>query len=125
MKYLNECNEKRRIIAKRYIQGLKNLPITLPCLRENELHAMHLFVIECEDRDNLLRFLRSKNIGAALHYSKPVHLQKAYAHRIEGSMDLKATENFYKKNLTLPIFPELSLESVNTIISNIKDWKKF
>ena len=125
LKYLNECNEKRRIIAKRYIQGLKNLPITLPSLRENELHAMHLFVIECEDRDNLFRFLRSKNIGAALHYSKPVHLQKAYAHRIEGSMDLTATENFYKKNLTLPIFPELSLESVNTIISNIKDWKKF
>ena len=125
LKYLNEGNKKRRIIAKRYIQGLKNLPLILPSQKVNELHAMHLFVIESENRNNLLRFLRSKNIGAALHYSKPVHHQKAYADRIAGSEDLKVTENFYKKNLTLPIFPELSLESVDMIISTIQDWRKF
>ena len=74
------------------------------------------------NRDNLPGFLRSKNIEQ--HYIIPNRSpSKAYARRIEVK-DLTATENFYK-NLTLPPFPELSLESVDMIISIIQDWRNF
>ena len=61
---------------------LKDLPITLPALSETELHAMHLYVIEYDRRDELMEYLRSHQIGASLHYPLAVHQHAAYAHRI-------------------------------------------
>ena len=115
--HLAEDNNKRREIALRYNEGFKDLPITLPALAENELHAMHLYVIECEKRDELLEYLRSKGIGASLHYTLAAHQHAAYADRFRGGDDLPVTEHFYKKNLTLPMFPKLSEDHVDHIIN--------
>ena len=122
LKYLSQDNEKRRSIAQRYNRAFKNLPISLPSQNTNELHAMHLYVIECEKRDKLLDHLRSKKVGASLHYPLPVHKQAAYANRIRGGDDLSATEHFYQKNLTLPMFPELNEEKIEHIISSVISW---
>jgi dTDP-4-amino-4,6-dideoxygalactose transaminase len=48
LKHLADDNAKRRAIALRYNKGFKDLPITLPALADTELHAMHLYVIECD-----------------------------------------------------------------------------
>jgi dTDP-4-amino-4,6-dideoxygalactose transaminase len=120
--HLAEDNNKRREIALRYNEGFKDLPITLPALTENELHAMHLYVIECEKRDKLLDYLRSKGIGASLHYPLAVHQHAAYADRVRGGDDLPVTEHFYQKNLTLPMFPQLSEDHVDHIINSVINW---
>ena len=52
LSHLSNDNEKRRLIAQRYNQAFQVLPITLPSQKTNELHAMHLYVIECERRMN-------------------------------------------------------------------------
>jgi dTDP-4-amino-4,6-dideoxygalactose transaminase len=83
---------------------------------------MHLYVIECENRDSLLKYLRNLGIGANLHYALPVHKHTAYSERIRGGGELPHTEAFYKKNLTLPIFPELTQESIDTISSGVQGW---
>jgi len=122
LKYLSEDNEKRRQIAVQYDQAFRDLPITLPKHKEKQKHAMHLYVIECEERDKLLIHLREKNIGANLHYPLPVHQHKAYQKRIRGSDELPATEAFYKRHLTLPLFPELPQESIDWITDCIRNW---
>lgn len=78
LKHLSNDNEKRRTIALRYNTAFKDLPLTLPFFPENELHAMHLYVIECEKRDKLLDYLRSKKVGASLHYPLAVHQHASY-----------------------------------------------
>lgn len=83
---------------------------------------MHLYVIECEQRDELLESLRSKKVGASLHYPLAVHQHAAYANRIRGGDDLPMTESFYNKNLTLPMYPELPNEKVEEIITAVKSW---
>ena len=120
--HLVDDNAKRRSIALRYNAAFKDLPVTLPALAETQLHAMHLYVIECDRRNELMEFLRSHQIGASLHYALAVHQHAAYAHRIRGWENLPVTEQFYQRNLTLPMFPELSNDKVEHIISTVQNW---
>jgi len=122
LQHLADDNNKRREIALLYNEGFKELPLTLPALYENELHAMHLYVIECDRRNELMEHLRSHQIGASLHYPMAVHQHAAYADRIRGGDNLPVTDQFYQKNLTLPMFPELSNNKVEHIISTVQNW---
>ena len=120
--HLANDNAKRRAIALRYNEAFKEFPITLPSLKENELHAIHLYVIECDRRNELMEYLRSNQIGASLHYPLAVHQHSAYAHRIRGGDNLPVTNQFYQRNLTLPMYPELSYDAVEHIISTVQNW---
>jgi len=122
LKQLADDNAKRRSIALRYNEGFKELPLTPPALNKNELHAMHLYVIECDRRNELMKHLRSHQIGANLHYPLAVHQHAAYANRIRGWENLHVTERFYQRNLTLPMFAELSNDAVEHIISTVQNW---
>jgi dTDP-4-amino-4,6-dideoxygalactose transaminase len=122
LQHLSDDNAKRRAIALRYNEGFKELPITLPALYENQLHAMHLYVIECDRRNELMEHLRSNQIGASLHYPLAVHQHAAYNNRIRGCENLPLTDQFYQRNLTLPMYPELSNEAVEHIISMVQNW---
>jgi len=122
LQHLADDNAKRREIAIRYNESFKDLPISLPALSEKELHAMHLYVIECDRRDELMEYLRSHQIGASLHYPLAVHQHTAYADRIRGGDALPVTEQFYQRNLTLPMYPELSNDAVEHIISTVQNW---
>ena len=122
LQHLADDNAKRRAIALRYNEAFKDLPITLPALSETELHAMHLYVIECDRRNELMKYLRSHQIGASLHYPLAVHQHAAYAHRIRGWQNLPVTDIFYQRNLTLPMYPELSIDAVEHIISMFQNW---
>ena len=122
LKYLRDGNEKRRKLADLYDDLLVGLPLTRPKRNPNELHSMHLYVIECDERDKLLNHLHERGIGASLHYPLPVHRHQAYEGKIRGADDLPNTEAFYDRNLTLPLFPELQKESVEKIGSEIQTW---
>jgi dTDP-4-amino-4,6-dideoxygalactose transaminase len=122
LKYLAATNEKRRQLAKRYDELLSDLPITLPHRDSQELHAMHLYVVECDQRDELMNHLRDQGIGVSLHDALPVHKHRAYAKRISEAEDLPNTESFYGKNLSLPLYPELSVKSIERIAGAIRAW---
>ena len=122
LQHLADDNAKRRAIALRYNAAFKDLPVTLPSLTETELHAMHLYVVECDRRNELMEYLRSHQIGASLHYPLAVHQHAAYAYRIRGSDDLPVTEQFYQRNLTLPMYSELSKDAVEHIIFMFQTW---
>ena len=120
--YLQSDNEKRRRLADLYDQSLVETPITLPQRKACELHAMHLYVIECDNRNELMSHLRGKGIGASLHYPLPVHMHRAYQGLINKTAPLTNTEAFYQKHLTLPLYPELSDQSVDNITKEIQTW---
>jgi len=122
LKYLPVSNKKRLNIANKYNETLGRLPIKLPLLHENQLHAMHLYVIECDRRDELLSYLRAKGVGASLHYPLAVHQHAAYKSRVRGYNDLQHTEQFYKKHLTLPMFPQLPDDCINLVIRTVNEF---
>jgi dTDP-4-amino-4,6-dideoxygalactose transaminase len=120
LKYLDADNEKRRILAKYYSDNLSNLPIQLPSIRPGVESVFHLFVVQVESRQEVLKYLREKNIFAGIHYALPVHLQPAYQNRIKTAHDMSITEGFIQKIISLPIYPELSINDANKVVGTLK-----
>ena len=122
LKRLSEWTEARRAKADLYSALLKDLDeIRLPRVANGCLPVYHLFVIQIDNRDQVIEALRSKNISTGLHYPIPLHLQKAYAHLNipEGSFPI--AESCSKRLLSLPIFPELTEEQITYVVNSLKE----
>lgn len=117
--FVNQWNERRLRIAERYTNGLKNM-VKTPTVRDEAKHVFHLYVIQVDDRDQLKTYLDERGIHCLIHYPIPAHLQKAYSHLGYRVGDLPATESAAKKILSLPMFPELTNDQVDEVISAIK-----
>ena len=115
LKYLDSDNQKRRNIAKIYHDELSSLPLVLPKTRSNDESVFHLFVIQVANQQNLLSFLKQKDIMAGVHYPLPVHLHPAYIGRVLSSKNLSVTEDIVKKIISLPIYPELTIQDIKLI----------
>jgi dTDP-4-amino-4,6-dideoxygalactose transaminase len=86
--------------------------------------VFHLYVVRSHKRDELYKFLRSKDIGVLIHYPVPIHLQPAYKDRLKGYNSLPETEKASKEVLSLPIFPELSEETIGLVSKTIRDFER-
>lgn len=117
--YLHRCNARRRKIADYYKQAIDGEKIIPPFNIEGTLHAMHLFVVECNDRVFLQNFLKDKGIATAIHYPMAIHQQPAYSKRIRGNNNLPYTETLYKGILSLPMYPELTDNQIEKIYSTL------
>jgi dTDP-4-amino-4,6-dideoxygalactose transaminase len=121
LKYIDEDNQKRRVIAKRYCDEIKNQSVTLPLYPKDELeHVWHLFVIRCNNRNHLQQYLSENEIQTLIHYPIPPHKQKAY--KEWGNLNLPITENIHQEVLSLPISPVMTDSEINKIISVLNNY---
>jgi len=121
--YVKEWNEKRNEIAQRYTKGLSGLVETPELGGEGE-HIFHLYVIQLDERDELQSYLTSEGIGSLIHYPIPAHLQNAYKYLGYKPGDLPATERMANRILSLPMFPELTEDQIDTVIAAITTFCK-
>jgi dTDP-4-amino-4,6-dideoxygalactose transaminase len=108
-------NMRRREIAASYSQALQSRGITPPATIPGTEHAMHLYVVECEQRERFEQYLKMAGVATVRHYPLAVHQQPAYSGRIRGSMALPVTEHLYQRIVSLPMYPHLSNEQVEYI----------
>jgi len=120
LKYLDEDNYKRRYIAEKYNNKLRDAGLILPKQKENTLHAHHLYVVRYESRDEIINYLKKQNIYVLIHYPVPVHLQPAYSNNC--SYILPETERAAKEIISLPIYPEISNNELDDIVQKIKEF---
>lgn len=121
LKYLDEENQRRRVIAEYYVNNINNPNIILPEIPKNELeHVWHLFVIRNKNRNKLQKFLTKKGIQTLIHYPIPPHKQKAYAGW--HNMYLPVTEQIHNEVLSLPISPVISKENIRFIIKCLNEF---
>ena len=113
-------NARRCTIAHRYDLGLSKLPLMLPKRRAEATHVFHQYVIGLTERDRLRNWLHAAGIGTGIHYPVPVHLQPAYRGRLAaGPSGLGVTERAARQILSLPMYPQLSEEMIDCIITQI------
>ena len=117
---LTQDIHRRREIARRYNDGLANLPLVLPVERPGFRHVYHLYVVRCERRRELAAHLRSEGIGTGIHYEYPVHVQPGLAVGARRAGSLRTTETIAHEILSLPIYPSLSSESQERVIAAIR-----
>lgn len=115
--HVDRWNHLRQNHAQYYDRELADLPVTLPTTEPKSTHAYHQYVLKCDERDGLREFLAKEGIGTAIHYPVPVHRQPAYK-MLRGV--LPHTEAVAKTILSLPMFPELQPDALQTIVQSMK-----
>ena len=83
-------------------------------------HVYHLYVIRSARRDALQAFLKTRGVGALVHYPVPVHIQPAYRGRLRGGDSLPETERAAREVLSLPMYPELTEAEVQAVIAWVR-----
>jgi dTDP-4-amino-4,6-dideoxygalactose transaminase len=111
---LNSDNDKRQIIAKRYLAEIKNDKITRPFWDLSNNHVFHLFVIRTSKREDLQAYLSENNIQTVIHYPVPAHKQQAL--KDWNNLSYPITEKIHNEVLSLPISPVLTDEEVSFIV---------
>lgn len=107
--------ERRKKIAKKYFKAFNNKKFIINQSGIIKGHAYHLYVIEIEERLELYKFLRERNIFCQIHYF-PAHLMPYYKEFGWKIGDFPNSENFYNKCLSLPMYPTLEDKDLNYII---------
>lgn len=121
LKYLDQENQKRRTVAKRFVLEIKNPKIILPEYSGNEKeHVWHLFTVRTSDRDGLQEYLSNNGIQTLIHYPIPPHKQQAY--KEINSMSFPISEQIHQQILSLPISQVMTDDEVEKIIEIINQY---
>ncbi len=127
LKQINKFYKKRFIIKKRYDQKLKNLPFIFPKYKKNTKFSNHLYILMInplktnKKRDNLIKFLKKKNIITSIHYI-PIHKQPYYQKNNFKSKEFSNSNFYYENAISLPMFPGLKKKTQDHIIYSIKNF---
>lgn len=118
LKRLDEFNEHRRKIAARYNERLQSL-VRTPPERDWAKAVYHMYVIRCERREELQKFLKEREIETGIHYPKPNHLQPAVTAKFPYIPKLPRTEQLVKEILSLPIHGQMAMDDVDRVCDAI------
>ncbi|MDA9222544.1 DegT/DnrJ/EryC1/StrS family aminotransferase [Candidatus Pelagibacter sp.] len=119
--YLDKWITRRREIAKRYNEELKNLDLELPLEHANNKHAYYIYVVGHKNRDKIMSDLEKKDIHLNISYPWPIHKMDAYKHFVCSECTcLPKTEEQAKKIFSLPMYPTLEDEEQETVIRELK-----
>ncbi len=120
LKYLDKWNRKRGIIATNYLKLLSDMPnLDLPCWPKSMEPVWHQFVVRLAKRDRLKSMLKSSGIETLIHYPVPPHLSNAFSALKYQKGDFPITEQIASTILSLPIYPELTIDTVKKVSDGI------
>ncbi|NDW13132.1 DegT/DnrJ/EryC1/StrS family aminotransferase [Bacteroides sp. 214] len=121
LKRLNDDNNRRRAIAKRYLKGIDHPFITLPKVENWDSHVFHVFPIFCQRRDVLQSWLLKNGVQTHIHYPTPPHLQPALKEYEKHF--LPVTEQIHREELSLPMSPMMTDAEVKAVIKAVNGFE--
>ncbi|WP_416739637.1 UDP-4-amino-4-deoxy-L-arabinose aminotransferase [Pseudomonas sp. NFX71] len=122
---LDEINAKRTALARRYLQRLEGSPVqplAIPLYPQQ--HAWHLFILRIDaercglDREAFMQALQARNIGTGIHFIA-THLHTWYRQRFPN-IYLPNTEWNSARLCSIPLFPDMTTEDVDRVVSAIE-----
>lgn len=120
LKRLPAWTEARRANAKKYNELLKSVSgVVVPCEPEWSKAVYHLYIVRVKNREALQKKLSEKGISTGLHYPVPLHQQKAYKGLGHKTGDFPVTEKYAAEILSLPMFPGLTQEQVESVVEGL------
>ncbi len=132
LRYLDGWNDQRRGIADRYHQLLQPIPnVVMPQEVPNGHSVWNQYTIRIVDdfsqqggevlRDRVRTQLQSKGVNSMVYYPLPLHLQPIYRSLGYHLGQLPRSDQASHEVLSLPMFPELSIEQQDQVVYSLKD----
>jgi len=120
LRHIDEFNRERRRVAHRYSAALADLPDVTPPHEDGiGRHVYHQYTVLTPHRDAIQKALADREIASAIYYPIPLHRQEVFAEACRG-VSLPVSEDVAARCLSLPVFPEMTDEQVDTVIETIR-----
>ncbi len=120
--HLNDWSQGRRDNAAYYNKKFAGTVVETPVISDDCDSIYNQYVIRVPKRDELLAHLRSLNIGCAVYYPVPLHLQQCFAQYGYKEGDMPVSEEAAKQVIALPIYPELTDEMKDHVAAAVLDF---
>jgi len=105
------------------LELLKNIEkVVIPAEMPGARHVYHLYALRVAERDSLIDYLKERDIHCGIHYPVPLHLQQAYRFLGYNKGDFPVAEKSSAEFVSLPMYPELSREQIEFVVSEIKQF---
>jgi perosamine synthetase len=122
-----EMRQERQRIAETYLERFAGVEeLELPPMPNDRVHSWHLFQVRLRHeklrshRDDLLTALRVRGIGTSVHW-RPLHLHPYYEQLGWHPEQLPVATQVWERILSLPIFPGLTAEEIDTVTETVVD----
>jgi dTDP-4-amino-4,6-dideoxygalactose transaminase len=122
LKHLTQFNAARRDVADQYDKAFAGcISLSIPERVSYSSHIFHQYTLKVKNgrRDELKKFLESKNIPSMVYYPGPLHVQEAYKYLGYKENDFPVTTALCKEVLSLPMHPDMEQEQIDYIVLNI------
>ncbi|HVC88097.1 MAG TPA: DegT/DnrJ/EryC1/StrS family aminotransferase [Gaiellaceae bacterium] len=117
LRHIDAWNVQRREAAARYtelLDGLVETPV------DEAGHVYHMYCVRSPERDRLAAALKAAEIGCAVYYQPPLHLQPALRYLGYSEGDFPETEKAARENLCLPLWAGITEEQQSEVVSVLK-----
>ena len=121
LKDLKKDNEKKANFAKIYLNNIKNERIILPEVKNHTKQVWHQFIILCENRNKLQKYLANNAIPTKILY--PTAPSKQLAYKEFKNIKFPRTEYIHRNNLALPIETHLSKKNILKVCKILNNYK--
>ncbi|HTP63941.1 MAG TPA: DegT/DnrJ/EryC1/StrS family aminotransferase, partial [Geobacteraceae bacterium] len=119
LKHIEEYNSGRRRVARLYTSLLKETGIVTPHEEGKGAHVFHQYTVLTNRREKIMGALAAAGIASAVYYPIPLHRQDVFAPEYRD-LRLPNAEKIAAHCMSLPIFPEMTEEQVNEVVTVIK-----
>jgi dTDP-4-amino-4,6-dideoxygalactose transaminase len=113
LKHIDDYNQRRLEIARSYNHLLADSRFETPAIADDRDHIFHQYTVLCDERDVVREHVIDQGVACAVYYPIPLHQQKAFADTVQPA--LPVTESTASRCLSLPIFPEMTGQQVETV----------
>jgi dTDP-4-amino-4,6-dideoxygalactose transaminase len=121
--HLADWSAARARNAAQYTESFSAHPdICPPRTDPANQHIYNQYTIRVPRRDALQAHLKAKGIGHSIYYPLPLHLQPCFAPLGYQKGSLPHSETASEQVISLPIYPELSLEQQQTVIDAVLEF---
>ena len=121
LKHVDAWNTRRREIVEVYNARLGAAGIAIPTAAPERTHVYHLYIIRSKKRELLKEQLKERGIASEVYYPQPLHLSAPCRELgwVEGT--LPVAEQAARETLALPLYPEMTDEQINAVITAVID----
>jgi dTDP-4-amino-4,6-dideoxygalactose transaminase len=121
LRELDAANERRRQIARAYVEGLRGSGLAVPVEVDESESVYHLFVVQTLKREALRRACVEKGLETAVHYPAPIHAQPGFRDLGYVSGDFPRSERLCRSVVSLPLYPEMTDSEVGRVLEVVRE----
>ncbi len=120
--HLDQWSEQRAANARRYDEMLAGAKVVTPVAKSYGRHVFNQYTLRAASRDALQKHLTAREIGNAVYYPVPLHLQKCYASLGYTAGSFPEAERASREVISIPVYPELTDQMARHVTESIREF---